>query len=360
MDYRFCVAKVGVGQGRFVLSEHASFVDAQLRRFGASVHELADLSQEVWLIALARSPSFSERRAARAWLTQVCRRVAASERRTRARTPLSRGNTPEIEVEARQSAHVERQFDDLAGLEALSQLAESQRDVLSLYGSGELSMREVAWLLRVPEGTVFSRYRAALAEAQRALRRVHASGAKPAPEKAAGPAHALRLDDQMREARVDAGEFHVYRGDGDGVFGRMGNVVVTRWRRRMFSRTFEDVGLLLELAHTRLRMPVLLVNDGDLDVKLPNAAERATMRSHLAQHSHRVAMAVDVFNTPVTRFAAAIVQGGLLITRAPTRFVMVPSLEAAERWVRPYARSNSGAIPWSKVREAVVAARERP
>ena len=71
-------------------------------------------------------------------------------------------------------------------------------------------------------------------------------------------------------------------------------------------------------------------------------------------------MAVDVLNTPVKRFLAGMVQGALLVTRAPTSFAVVPGVPDCERWVGRWLRTLDGPLPWQCVEDAVYAPRHIP
>ena len=86
---------------------YRAFVRWQLRRFGASADALDDLTQEVWVVSLARSPKLTDDAATRSWLIQVCRRVVASDRRSRARMPLWDGSAPEIRIPPEQAERID-------------------------------------------------------------------------------------------------------------------------------------------------------------------------------------------------------------------------------------------------------------
>jgi hypothetical protein len=133
----------------------------------------------------------------------------------------------------------------------------------------------------------------------------------------------------------------------------VGNVVIARWRKRFFERTMNDVGALIDLANERMGMPVLLLNDASSDLVLPNSMERALLRAHIMRHGVRVAIAVDVLSVPAARLLAAIVNGAILVSRVPSAFVLVHSLEAARRWGEPFARHRTGPMPWTQVASVV-------
>ncbi len=327
-----------------------------------SAADLEDLTQEVWLVALARSPSFSDERATRTWLSQVCRRIAAGERRTRARTPILKGEGEfELPIEPDQNEHIEREFDEQKSMAALAQLTEEQLDVLALYGSGELAMREVAELIGEPEGTVYSRYRSAIDEVSRSLRRSERVGprlssAPPPPVHSSYPPPTV----MTCEEAADRGELVFYRNDEQLVIGRVGNVVISQWRKRIFEQSAADVGAIIKMVAERLRLPLVMVNVGPSDLALPNAKERSALRHYIRACSSDIVMAVDIWDTRLARLLAAIMAGLLSITRTNQvqTFAVVPTVEAARRWLEPHARIVDAPLSWDRVQGAIQAVRD--
>ncbi len=350
---------------KLALARFGGVVRSHLRRYGASSIDLEDLTQEVWLVALSRSPTFSDERATRAWLSQVCRRVMAGARRSRARTPMLRDvDAPELPVDADQSECIERDFDEQKSLAALSRLSEPQLDVLSLYGSGELSMREVADLIGEPEGTVYSRYRAAIDEVSRELRRperVESAQRLNAPPPPRMPSHPPVIPEDS-EAAADRGEFVLYRCDDALVMGRVGNVLVTQWRKRVFEQSADDVGSTIKSACKRLGMPMVMVNFASPELPLPNATERTALRHNIRDTAQQVVMAVDIWDSRFTGLLAAIINGLLMITRSNRHvsFVVVRSAEAGRRWIEPHAKTALGPLSWERVMAAIVAVCDAP
>lgn len=342
------------------LAVYKGFVRSQLKRFGASQADVEDLTQEVWLVALARSPRFVEERAVRAWLSQVCRRVVAGARRSRVRTPLLPGEAPELSVEPEQMRHIEIELDEQTCMARLARLDERQLDVLTLYGGGDLSMREVAELVGEPEPTVYSRYRSAINEVCRDLRR--GEGAKP--RQSSLPPQLFASDSTIpprdSEAAADRGEVTFYRADDRFVMGRLGNVVVARFRQRAFEESSVALGRAVDDAYKRMRTPIVLLNDLAPEMRLPNASERSYLREAIRVSSPQLAIVADVCDSPIVRIGGAIMQALMLITRSTTSFVVTPTLEQAQRWVEPHARCTGGSLPFERVASAVQVMRAYP
>ena len=343
------------------LASYGGFVRSQLRRYGVTSADLEDLTQEVWLIILARSPSFPNEPATRAWLSQVCRRVAAGQRRSLARTPVLRDErAPELPVDPEQNEQIELELDEQKSVAALAQLSEAQLDVLALYGSGDLSMREVAELLGEPEGTIYSRYRGAIEDVSRALRRGEWVGARSSASVSTPQRGNPPLVPTDREEAADRGELVFYRREERLVIGRIGNVVISLWRKRVFEQSTADVGAAIKMVAERLRAPVVMVNVALSDMALPNAKERATLRYNVHERSRDIVMAVDIVDIRLVRMLYAIVAGLLSITRSNRvlTFAVVPTVEEARRWLEPHTRTVDGPLSWERLQAAIIAVRD--
>jgi RNA polymerase sigma-70 factor (ECF subfamily) len=337
---------------------HASFVRSELRRLGVSASELDDLVQEVWLVGLARSRSFADRAAARAWLGKVCRQVADMERQSRGRTRLlSDGAEPELPVEPQQDAHVEGDFDERKSVAALECLSAKQLDVLALYGSGELTMREVAALVGEPEKTVYSRYRSAIEDVTRELRRSDAVGLRYSDARGRRTLSAGRPISLADEHAADLGECVLYVADSELALGRAGNAVIAHWRGRLHEHSCDLVGATLMATHTRVQMPLVLFNLAAPDVALPNAKERAALFRNIRATRQYVGAVIDVtnFRQNNARMLRSILNGMLLATRSffHLSFAMVDTLEEARSATEPCLRTVRGPMAWENVVRAI-------
>lgn len=158
-----------------LLLEHADFVRALARRLIRDPAGADDLEQETWLRALQRRPT--EHSNLRAWLAAVLHNVA----RNRARS-LSRRNVHERAGArtdaAPPSSLAAEQSDTLRSVVgAVLELEEPYRStLLALYFQG-LPAGEIARLENVPEATVRSRHRRALAKMRERLDARHGARA---------------------------------------------------------------------------------------------------------------------------------------------------------------------------------------
>jgi RNA polymerase sigma factor (sigma-70 family) len=146
------------------LSHGADIHNYLRRRAGQDVAD--DLLAEVWVRAFAEQSSFDPRRGdIRPWLFGVARNVLREYWRSFGRTipPLERAiSDPWSDVDDRLD-HAAL-CDEL--VRALDQLSLEEREVLLLFAWEQMSQREIASVLAIPDGTVRSR----LHRARRSMR----------------------------------------------------------------------------------------------------------------------------------------------------------------------------------------------
>jgi RNA polymerase sigma-70 factor (ECF subfamily) len=147
-------------------AKHAGFVWASLHRLGVPESDRPDLLQEVFVVVHRRLDSFDGSSAMTTWLYGICLRVVLGWRRHRRRHPevptaypdadaRDAGRTPEEHAVAAQArATVAR---------ALEALDPEKRAVFVMFELEELSCVEIAAMIGVPVGTVYSRLHAARA-----------------------------------------------------------------------------------------------------------------------------------------------------------------------------------------------------
>ena len=162
-------------------AEHADFVWSTLQRFGVPHGDLEDVLQEVFVVVQRRLGTHDDACPMSAWIYGICRRVAANHRRRSAR-----GGRPAV-VDLEELADPGRDPEEVfAAREAERQLVEvldamdlDRRAVLVMYEIDEMPCEQIAALVGVPVGTVYSRLHAARKEFAKLLQRVQARGGRP-------------------------------------------------------------------------------------------------------------------------------------------------------------------------------------
>ncbi|MFT3768838.1 MAG: sigma-70 family RNA polymerase sigma factor [Minicystis sp.] len=168
MIFAALLPKVAVPPALDLLAVHAAqadFVWRSLQRLGVRPADLEDVFQEVFIVVHRRLHTFDGSSALTTWLFGVCLRVAAAHRRRawfRREVPtddlaehreVPEDELPDAAVASRQAR---------AALEAmLDRMDLDKRAVFVMFELDELSSEEIAAILGVPVGTVWSRLSAA-------------------------------------------------------------------------------------------------------------------------------------------------------------------------------------------------------
>ena len=144
-----------------IYGKNAQFLWRSLQRAGVAEADLPDALQEVLLVVYRRRDSFDGRSKLSTWLFGICLRVAATVRRTRRRRreePLDLQAQPNALVETNHPEQRALTRDARRRLEsALDGLDPEKRAVFVMFELEGLGCSEIAELLGVPKGTVFSR-----------------------------------------------------------------------------------------------------------------------------------------------------------------------------------------------------------
>lgn len=160
-----------------IYEEHFPFVWKSLRRLGVREDDTADAAQEVFLVAYRKLNEFEGRSKVTTWLFGICLRVARDRGRL-AHVRREVGDDGEmldrVEGSSDVSAEAER-HEAVALLERiLNDLDFDQRAVFTLFELDGMGGDEIAELLQIPVGTVYSRLRLAREAFQRAVSRLQA------------------------------------------------------------------------------------------------------------------------------------------------------------------------------------------
>ncbi len=175
---------------RAIHAAHADFVWAALQRFGVRDADLEDLLQEVFIVVHRRLDSFDGSSKVTTWLFGIAMRVAAAHRRKahvrRERAveevPEETGGDRPSNPDDPEKAAMRRQA--RARLEeVLDGMDMERRAVFVMFEIEELSCDEIAGVMGVPTGTVYSRLHKARKEFEASLARIQARERHAVPRK---------------------------------------------------------------------------------------------------------------------------------------------------------------------------------
>lgn len=153
-----------------IYQEYARFVWLTLQRFGVPSVDLPDLAHDVFVVVHRRIATFDNTSRMTTWLFGICLRVAANYRRRQRRTLSdaalrAQANddvvpVPVDEVLARRQRSVNAE-------RVLAQLSLEKRAVFVMFEIENLPCQEIADLMGIPIGTVYSRLYGARAQIER-------------------------------------------------------------------------------------------------------------------------------------------------------------------------------------------------
>jgi RNA polymerase sigma-70 factor, ECF subfamily len=153
-----------------IFHDEAAYVGRTLRYLGVREAHLEDVCQEAFVVVYRQLGQFHGG-SVRAWVRQICVRVAGNYRRSlRRRAEDVVAEPPEVAVRATQHGEAEGRQSQQRLLRALNSLSEEQRDVFVLYEIEQLTMPEIAEASGCPLQTAYSRLHAARAKVQTAMK----------------------------------------------------------------------------------------------------------------------------------------------------------------------------------------------
>jgi RNA polymerase sigma-70 factor (ECF subfamily) len=157
-----------------VFHDHYAFVHSVTRRLAGPHLDADDLTQEVFVVVHRKLHGLRDPDKIRSWLYSICRRVVAHQRRKLrvhqacrelvGRSPGRQVATPEEQTQQHQLEH--------QIYEALDRLSPKRREALILFALEQMEGKEIADLLQLPLGTVWTRLHAGRRDLLQQLKRV--------------------------------------------------------------------------------------------------------------------------------------------------------------------------------------------
>lgn len=155
-----------------VYAEHRDLVWATLQRFGVRSEDLEDAFQDVFIVVQQKLGQFDGGARVSSWLFSICRKVAATHRRRAKKARERASDEPAESVTDMAHGPEEQAATRIAQTQlqkALDALDLDRRAVFVMFELEELPCDEIAALMGVPVGTVYSRLHAARKELAKLL-----------------------------------------------------------------------------------------------------------------------------------------------------------------------------------------------
>jgi RNA polymerase sigma-70 factor (ECF subfamily) len=161
---------------RTIYDEHAGFVWLTLQRLGVRPADLDDLAQDVFVIVHRRRDTFDGTSRMTTWLFGICKRVAANYRRRRGRAPfkgtIGTRAREQPTVQAAADEMLMRREDRAIAEQIVASLSLEKRAVFTMFEIEGFTCQEIADVIGIPIGTVYSRLHAARTQIEGILSRM--------------------------------------------------------------------------------------------------------------------------------------------------------------------------------------------
>lgn len=162
---------------RQIYDEHFAFVWRSLRRLGVRENDVPDAVQDVFIVVHRRLAEFEGRSKMSTWIFGICYRVASDRRKTSRVVQLASNDefltdAPDERVDVAAEAERRQGLEKLDAL--LDEMPLEQRAVFTLFELDRMTGEDIAQLLEIPLGTVYSRLRLARDSFHRAAARLQA------------------------------------------------------------------------------------------------------------------------------------------------------------------------------------------
>jgi RNA polymerase sigma-70 factor, ECF subfamily len=159
------VPPVHAAQFRTIFRENVSYVTASLLRIGIASADCDDLTSEVFVRVHKNLAHYDASRPIKPWLFAYAVRVASEHRKkAHVRREILGVSLENEQVHNTPESDLARERERARVLKALDSLDLDQRAVFVLHELDETPIPEVARALGIPEGTAYTRLRAARAE----------------------------------------------------------------------------------------------------------------------------------------------------------------------------------------------------
>ena len=306
---------------------HTAAIRRHLHSFGARGHDVDDLVQEVFLVLNAKRELLAQIRPLDPWLREVCRRVAASDRRrAHRRREVAFGDPIETADEAGGTdTAFERQEQQGRLHRALTQLDEYSRDLVALHEVGDLPLEDMAELIEADRKTVRKRLGAAL----RRLSALIGSERTPAPDVRALGARATQAHPLPRSAS----EFRVLARHPAVNLGLVGSVLIAVWPGAATLEALEIVEQQLTLAAEICSGSVAFFAVVEASTRPPDLQARKKLIAFLEDPRRRISVYAAALEGGAAWLARPIMSGLAFLARPRFAMQYFEGVPRATRWL---------------------------
>lgn len=329
---------------RFMYLQYGKRVRRYLAAFGVGPSELDDLSQEVFLIVMGKGEALAEIDNVRLWLREICRKVAAGERRRGSRKrelPVAHAAETVEDAAPTQAAALE-QFQNAEQLQrAMAALDDEDRDLIALHELGGLPIVAVAELLDRDRKTVRKR----LDEANRKLSRLFRAQEQESAQ--ASPLVRFSMPTAAGE-RVHTAPAQFLGRTPDIVVGRVGAVLIAVWPGPPTLEALELLDEHMRATSRELGSGLVYFSVVESTTSTPSLEARKKITSMLKEHSEKFGVYPHALLGGFSWIARPIMAGLTLLAGVPGSMPFFTSVERAAAWI------NAGYLRGDRAAEASI------
>jgi RNA polymerase sigma-70 factor, ECF subfamily len=303
--------------------EYGEDTRRHLHHFGVRGHDLDDLVQEVFLILHGKRGLLPHIKPFDAWLREVCRRVAAGERRrAHRRREVASGEPPDTADEALATDAALEQGEQTERLyRALGRLTEHERDLVALHELGDLPLTEVAELVDADRKTVRKRLETALRHLTQLV------GSLPAPTVSAVPAT------PPSEPPTSTDGFRLLALHPAIKIGLIGSVLIAIWPGVASVEALEVLDEAIAHAVESCSGGFAYLAVVEAGTRPPNLAARQKIVAMLQTHAHHIRVYAAAIQGGRAWIVRPIMTGLSLLARPPFPMQYFNGVPLAARWL---------------------------
>lgn len=311
------------GQGLALLYQgYADGARRHLQSFGVGPQDLDDMVQEVFLVLHGKRDQLEQIKPFDPWLREVCRRVAAGERRrAHRRREVASGEPPDSADDALPSDRAIELGERAERLHrALAQLDEQGRDLVALHELGDLPLGSVAELVEADRKTVRKRLGAAL---KRLTRLLGAAPALSGSERRSAPPQPL----------VGSAEFRLLARHPAITVGLVGSVVIAIWTGTASVEALDVLDETFAIAVEECQGGFAYLAVVEASTRPPNLLARQKIVTMLEKHAGHIRVYATAIQGGAAWIARPVMTGLSFLARPPFPMQYFNGVPLAARWL---------------------------